>query len=275
MAISMELVKQLKEKTGAGLMDCKKALEESKGDIEKATRILREKGFAMAEKKAEREAKEGLIHIHIDKDRGVILEVNCETDFVARNEEFRQFVKELANLIFQKNITSTNDEVENLRKEAVMKFGENIVVKRWEIFKLTDGNIFDTYQHGDKLGVVVEGKIDASDNEAVSLLHDISLQVAAMGPQVVKVEDLDPSFIEEKKKEYTKEFIELGKPENIAEKAAQGKLSKLYSEICLYEQVFIKDEKGEKKVKDFINDYKKRKSKEFEVVRFYRFQIGG
>ncbi|MCS7299254.1 MAG: translation elongation factor Ts [Spirochaetia bacterium] len=275
MAINMELVKQLKDRTGAGLMDCKKALEESKGDIERAVKILREKGFAAAEKKSERQANEGLIYIHIEEDKGIILEVNCETDFVARNEEFRLFVKNLAKTIFQKNITSTNDEIENSRKEAVMKFGENIVVKRWEIFKLTEGNTFDTYQHGDKLGVVVEGKIDTSDNEAIALLHDISLQVAAMGPQVVKVEDLDPSFVEEKKKEYIKEFVELGKPENIAEKAAQGKLSKLYSEICLYEQTFIKDEKGEKKVKDFINDYKKRKSRDFEIVKFYRFQIGG
>lgn len=133
---------------------------------------------------------------------------------------------------------------------------------------------FDTYQHGEKLGVVVEGKIDKNDNEAVSLLHDISLQVAAMGPQVVKREDLDKDLIEERKKEYIKEFVDLGKPENIAEKAAMGKLEKFFSEVCLYDQPFIKDEKGEKKVIDVINDYKKRTGKEFNVIKFYRFQIG-
>ncbi len=274
MAVSMDLVKQLKEKTGAGLMDCKKALEETGGDIEKAIKILREKGFASAEKKAERETKEGYVYIDIKGNEGIIIEVDCETDFVSRNEEFKNFVRELANVIFSKKILSVNDEVENLRKEAVMKFGENIVVKRWEIFKLSEGNVFDTYQHGEKLGVVVEGKIDKNDNEAVSLLHDISLQVAAMGPQVVKREDLDKDLIEERKKEYIKEFVDLGKPENIAEKAAMGKLEKFFSEVCLYDQPFIKDEKGEKKVIDVINDYKKRTGKEFNVIKFYRFQIG-
>lgn len=274
MAVSMDLVKQLKEKTGAGLMDCKKALEETGGDIEKAIKILREKGFASAEKKAERETKEGYVYIDIKGNEGIIVEVDCETDFVSRNEEFKSFVRELANVIFSKKILSVNDEVENLRKEAVMKFGENIVVKRWEIFKLSEGNVFDTYQHGEKLGVVVEGKIDKNDNEAVSLLHDISLQVAAMGPQVVKREDLDKGLIEERKKEYIKEFVDLGKPENIAEKAAMGKLEKFFSEVCLYDQPFIKDEKGEKKVIDVINDYKKRTGKEFNVIKFYRFQIG-
>lgn len=142
MAVSMDLVKQLKEKTGAGLMDCKKALEETGGDIEKAIKILREKGFASAEKKAERETKEGYVYIDIKGNEGIIIEVDCETDFVSRNEEFKNFVRELANVIFSKKILSVNDEVENLRKEAVMKFGENIVVKRWEIFKLSEGNVF-------------------------------------------------------------------------------------------------------------------------------------
>ncbi|MCX8029738.1 MAG: translation elongation factor Ts [Brevinematales bacterium] len=273
MGISMELVKQLKEKTGAGLMDCKKALEETGGDVEKAVRILREKGFAAAEKKAERETKEGLILIDIKDGSGIMLEVNCETDFVSRNEEFRNFVKNLSQIIYSKKLTSVNDEIENLRKEAVMKFGENVVVKRWEILSLTSGNVFDTYQHGDKLGVVVEGKIDVSDSEASSLLHDISLQVAAMAPQVVRVDDLDKSFVDEKRKEFIKEFVELGKPENIAQKAAEGKLAKLFAEICLYEQPFIKDEKGEKKVKDVISEYKKKSGKDFDIIRFYRFQI--
>lgn len=274
MAVSMDLVKQLKEKTGAGLMDCKKVLEETGGDFERAVKVLREKGFAAAEKKAERETKEGVVYIDIKGDRGIIIEVDCETDFVARNEEFKDFVKSLADLVFSRNITSPNEDVESLRKEAVMKFGENIVVKRWEVFGFNGGNVFDTYQHGEKLGVVVEGKIDKSDPDAVSLLHDISLQVAAMGPQVVKSSDLDPKFVEEKKKEFTQEFVSLGKPENIAEKAAMGKLSKLFSEICLYDQIFIKDEKGEKKVKDIIDEYKKKSGKEFEIIRFYRFQIG-
>lgn len=274
MTISMDLVKQLKEKTGAGLMDCKKALEETNGDVEKAIKILREKGFAAAEKKAERETKEGLVYIDIKGDKGILLEVDCETDFVSRNEEFRNFVKSLADYIFLNGIKEVNDEVESLRKEAVMKFGENIVIRRWEIFSLTSGNVFDSYRHGDKLGVVVEGKIDLGDETAKNLLHDIALQIAAMGPQVVKSSDLDKNFVEEKKNEYVKEFMDLGKPQNIAEKAAQGKLAKLFSELCLYDQPFIKDEKGEKKVSDIIESYKKSSGKEFEVIRFFRFQIG-
>ncbi|MGB9622062.1 MAG: translation elongation factor Ts [Brevinematia bacterium] len=274
MAISMDLVKQVKEKTGAGLMDCKKALEDTNGDVEKAIKILREKGFAAAEKKAEREAKEGIVYIDIKDKEGIILEVDCETDFVSRNEEFRSFVKSLADYIFSNKLKEVDDNIESMRKEAVMRFGENIVVKRWEIFALTSGNIFDSYRHGDKLGVVVEGKIDLTDENAKSLLHDIALQIAAMGPQVVKSSDLDSSFVEEKKKEYVKEFMDLGKPENIAEKAAQGKLSKLFSEVCLYDQPFIKDEKGEKKVSEIIENYKKSSGKNFEIVRFFRFQIG-
>ncbi|MEN2998201.1 MAG: translation elongation factor Ts [Brevinematia bacterium] len=274
MGVSIEVVKQLKERTGAGLMDCKKALEETGGDIERAIKILRERGFSVAEKKAEREAKDGVVHIEVKGEKGIIIEVNCETDFVARNEEFKKFVKDLAEFILSKGLLSQTEETESMRKEAVMRFGENIVVKRWEIFSLTRGNTFDTYQHGEKLGVVVEGDIEKSDQEAVSLLHDITLQVAAMAPQVVKSEELDSSFVEEKKREYTQEFISLGKPENIAEKAALGKLSKLFSEICLYDQPFIKDEKGEKKVKDVIEEYKKRSGKKFEIVKFYRFQIG-
>jgi elongation factor Ts len=270
----METIKALKEKTGAGLMDCKKALEEAGGDVEKAIKILREKGFAAAEKKADREAKEGLVYINISGDKGIIIEVNCETDFVAKNEEFREFVKRVASYILEKGLTSIDEKVEEMRKEAIMKFGENTIVRRWEILKLEKGNIFDTYQHGDKLGVVVEGKIDLSSEESKSLLHDIALQIAAMAPQVVKSEDLDKDFVESKKKEFIQEMINLGKPENIAEKAAMGKLQKLFSELCLYDQPFIKDEKGEKTVKDIINEYKKKTGKEFEVVRFIRFQIG-
>ncbi len=269
----MALVKELKEKTGAGLMDCKKVLEETNGDMEKAIKILKERGFEAAEKKATREAKEGVVFVDVKEDKGIIIEVNCETDFVAKNEEFKSFVRNLANLIFSKNLGSSNDEVETLRKEAVMKFGENIVVKRWEIFSLTKGNAFDTYLHGEKLGVVVEGYIDKSDKEAVSLLHDVTLQVAAMAPQVISSDDLDKNFVEEKKKEYIQELISLGKPENIAEKAAIGKLNKLFSELCLYDQPFIKDEKGEKKVKDIIDEYKKKTGKNFEIVKFYRFHI--
>jgi len=270
----MDTIKSLKDKTGAGLMDCKKALEEANGDVEKAIKILKEKGFANAEKKAERETKEGLVFINVSGDKGIILEVDCETDFVSRNEEFRAFVKDLGSYILNNEVTSVDDKVENMRKEAIVRFGENIVVKRLEIFKLGKGNVFDFYQHGDKLGVVVEGKIDTSSDEAKSLLHDIALQIAAMSPQVVKSDDLDKDFVESKKKEFTKEMVDLGKPENIAEKAAMGKLQKLFSELCLYDQVFIKDDKGEKKVKDIISDYKKKVGKDFEVIRFIRFQIG-
>ncbi len=274
MAVDMELIKQLKEKTGAGLMDCKKALEETNGDLDKAVSILREKGFKTAEKKAEREAKEGVIYVDVRENEGIILEVNCETDFVARNEEFRSFVKKVGDYISSKKIQNVDENLESLRKEAVMKFGENILIKRWNLIHLTDGNVFDVYQHGDKIGVVVEGKIDQNDQNAKALLHDISLQVAAMSPSVVKQEDLDPSFVEEKKKEFTQEFVSLGKPQNIAEKAAMGKLAKIFSEMCLYDQIFVKDEKGEKRVYDVINEYKKSFGKDFEVIRFYRFQLG-
>lgn len=273
MGANMELVKHLKERTGAGLMDCKKALEEADNDVERAIRILKERGFALADKKAERETREGVVHIIIKGDKGIIIEVDCETDFVARNEEFKSFVQNLAEFILSNNLTSPNSDVENLRKEAVMKFGENIVIRGWEIFGFTLGNTFDFYKHGEKLGVVVEGRIDKSDEEALALLHDISLQVAAMDPKVVKREDLDPKVVEEKKREYKQEFIDLGKPETIAEKAAMGKLSKFFSEVCLYDQPFIRDEEGERKVSDVINDYRKKSGKEFEIVKFYRYQV--
>jgi len=243
-------VKELREKTGAGMMDCKKALTEVDGDMEKAIDWLREKGIAKAEKKASRIAAEGLATVKVDGNKAVILEVNCETDFVASNENFTGFIDELAEVLL-KNNPNDMDEANALDlggetvSERVIsltaKIGEKLSFRRFEVVEKKDDEIFGSYLHlGGKIAslVVLNGGND-------EVAKDVAMQDAAMSPVGVTREDI-PEEMVEREKEVIKEQIKndeknAKKPEDVIEKMAVGKLNKFYKEVCLVEQEFIKD----------------------------------
>jgi len=284
--ISAELVKQLREMTGAGMLECKKALEEAQGDIEKAKEILRIKGLAKAEKKAGRETKEGIVQTYVSEDRkvGVILELNCETDFVARNEQFVELslnlakhiasLKENANksggfedIAQQPYYPDSTQKVEDVVKSAIARLGENIKLSRWARFD-AEGYVH-AYVHGiGRVGVLMEYKADKISDDVLRLAQDIILQIAAMKPEYVSVEAIPSEVLEREKRILAEQTRQEGKPEHLIDKIVEGKLRKFYQEKVLLEQPFIKDEK--KSVKQYISE----SGLNFEVVRFVRFEVG-
>jgi len=284
--ISAELVKQLREMTGAGMLECKKALEEAQGDIEKAKEILRIKGLAKAEKKAGRETKEGIVQTYVSEDRkvGVILELNCETDFVAKNEQFVELslhlakhiasLKENANksgsfedIAQQPYYADSTQKVEDVVKSAIARIGENIKLSRWARFD-AEGYVH-AYVHGiGRVGVLMEYKTDRISDDVLRLAQDIILQIAAMKPEFVSVEAIPSEVLEREKRILAEQTRQEGKPEHLMDKIVEGKLRKFYQEKVLLEQPFIKDEK--KSVKQYISE----SGLNFEVVRFVRFEVG-
>lgn len=284
--ISAELIKQLREMTGAGMLECKKALEEAQGDIEKAKEILRIRGLAKAEKKAGRETKEGIVQTYVSEDRkvGVILELNCETDFVARNEQFVELslnlakhiasLKENANkfggfedIAQQPYYADSTQKVEDIVKSAIARIGENIRLSRWARFD-AEGYVH-TYVHGiGRVGVLMEYKADRISDDVLRLAQDIILQIAAMKPEFVSIEAIPSEVLEREKRILAEQTRQEGKPEHIIDKIVEGKLRKFYQEKVLLEQPFIKDEK--KSVKQYISE----SGLNFEVVRFVRFEVG-
>jgi elongation factor Ts len=284
--ISAELVKQLREMTGAGMLECKKALEEAQGDIEKAKEILRIRGLAKAEKKAGRETKEGIVQTYVSEDRkgGVILELNCETDFVAKNEQFVELSLNLAKHIAslkentnksgsfediaqQPYYADSNQKVEDLVKSAIARIGENIKLSRWARFD-AEGYVH-AYVHGiGRVGVLMEYKADRISDDVLRLAQDIVLQIAAMKPEFVSVEAFPSEVLEREKKILAEQTRQEGKPEHMIDRIVEGKLKRFYQEKVLLEQPFIKDEK--KSVKQYISE----SGLNFEVVRFVRFEVG-
>ena len=284
MAISAQVVKELREKTGAGFMDCKKALEKTNGDFEEAIKYLKEKGLADAQKRSGREAKEGLIAIKTSKDQNEILmvEINCETDFVSRTEKFKSFVEEVASTILEKGIASIDEidsEIDTKVKEAAGSFGENVVIKRIVRFKKSDPDksYFQSYIHLDgKVGVIVEIFVDPSelkDNETfLDFAKNVSLQIASMNPVSVSRNDIPEDILKEQKEIFAKQAKESGKPDKIIDKIVEGRLNKFFAENCLLEQKYVKDSNIT------INEYKERVEKDLnckiEIKRFARFKLG-
>jgi len=284
--ISAELVKQLREMTGAGMLECKKALEEAQGDIEKAKEILRIRGLAKAEKKAGRETKEGIVQTYVSEDRkvGVILELNCETDFVAKNEQFVELslnlakhiasLKENANksgsfedIAQQPYYADSIQKVEDLVKSAIARIGENIKLSRWARFD-AEGYVH-AYVHGiGRVGVLMEYKADRISDDVLRLAQDIVLQIAAMKPEFVSVEAIPSEVLEREKRILAEQTRQEGKPEHMIDRIVEGKLGRFYQEKVLLEQPFIKDEK--KSVKQYISEG----GLNFGVVRFVRFEVG-
>ncbi len=264
-------VKDLREKTGAGMLDCKKALEATEGDMEKAIDWLREKGIAKAAKKESRIAAEGLCQIKVDGNKAVMLEVNSETDFVAKNEEFTNFVDYLADEILKNdvetvedvlNIKDGNETINDKLVALVAKIGEKISFRRFNVITKNDDECFGTYKHlGGKIGVVVVVK---GTDEAVA--KDVAMQAAAMNPVGLRKEDVPAAMVEKESHIIKEQVMAEGKPEAIAEKMVIGRLNKFYKEICLEEQAFIKD--SSLTVLDYV------KNNNSEIISMVRFAVG-
>ena len=272
MNITASMVKDLRTQTGAGMMDCKKALVEAEGDIAKAVDILREKGLSQAAKKASRVAAEGAVGSAVSEDgkTGTILEVNCETDFVGTNEDFRNLAASIADQILAVNpadvealLDSEIDgkKVRDLVTEAVAKIGENISVRRFVRYESAEGKVYSYIHGGGKIGVLVE-MIGADDE----LGKDIAMQVAAANPSYLDRTQVSRAEIDHEKEVLAVEARNEGKPENIIEKMVIGRINKYYKEVCLVDQEFIKD--GDLTISKLL------KSKNASVVRFARDQLG-
>lgn len=273
MAISAKLVKELREKTGAGMMDCKKALTETDGDIDKAIDYLREKGIAKAAKKADRIAAEGLVHVETKGNDAVIVEINSETDFVARNEGFQELVKEIANQVLDTKAETVEalmettlpngKSVDERIKEAISTIGEKLSVRRFAIRTKTDNDAFGAYLHmGGRIGVltVVEG---STDEEAA---RDVAMHIAAINPKYVSSEQVSEEEINHEREVLKQQALNEGKPENIVEKMVEGRLRKYLQEICAVDQDFVKN--PDVTVEAFL------KTKGGKLVDFVRYEVG-
>ena len=287
-AITSAMVKELRERTAAGMMDCKKALMATDGDMEKAIEWLREKGLAQAAKKASRIAAEGVVAQYVAPCgcTGVIVEVNCETDFVAKTDNFKNFANNVAKHIAKANPASVEEMLEqkfvddetktisDLISDATVAIGEKISVRRFARYK-TEGAV-STYIHmGGKVGVLVEVACDEAhkDNEAVKeFAHDLALQIAAAKPEAVRREEVDSSKLEKEKEILRAQALNEGKPEKIVDKMVEGRIEKYYKEVCLIDQAFVKD--GDKNIKAYMADVAKATGAELDIVRFTRFERG-
>jgi elongation factor Ts len=272
--IDAQLVKTLREKTNAGLMDCKKALAESGGDLEAAVDILRKKGTAMADTKGGREAKEGVITqaILAGAKVGVLAEINCETDFVAKNESFRAFCEEIAKKVAQNPAA----DLEADRVAAVQKLGENIRIRRHERIEVNGNGLVAAYIHtGGKVGVLVEVGAEksetASAEEFKQLVRDITLQIAAANPVCVSREQV-PSAMAEREREVCRGQVPSGKPANIVEKIVDGKMEKFYSQSCLVDQAFIKN--PDQTISQLLAEKSKALGENLSIRRFILYMVG-
>lgn len=270
--ITAQLVKELREKTGAGMMDCKKALQETDGNIEEAIQYLREKGIASAGKKADRIATEGLIEIAVDGNDAAIVEINAETDFVARNEQFQSLVKKIAEHIVKTkpaNLEELNaseldgQSVEEVMKSAIATIGENMNIRRFEVLTKPENGAFGEYIHmGGTIGVL--SVIEGSTDEAIA--KDVSMHAAALNPQYAKQDEVPQEELDKEREVLRNQALEEGKPENIVDKMVEGRMRKFLEEIVIGSQPFVKD--SDKTVDQFL------KENNAELVTFVRFGLG-
>ncbi|MBG9450321.1 elongation factor Ts [Cytobacillus firmus] len=273
MAITAQMVKELREKTGAGMMDCKKALQETEGDMEKAIDFLREKGIAKAAKKGDRIAAEGLTSVKVDGNEAVILEVNSETDFVAKNEGFQTLVKEIAEHLLSKKPASVEEAagqtmangatLESHINSAIAKIGEKLSLRRFEIKTKTDSDAFGAYLHmGGRIGVltVLEG---TTDEDAAK---DVAMHIAALNPKYVSRDEVSQDEVERERQVLTQQALNEGKPENIVAKMVEGRLGKYFEDVCVNDQAFVKN--PDQKVGKFVE------SKGGKIREFVRYEVG-
>ena len=284
MAFTAKDVQNLREKTGCGMMDCKKALTEAGGDMDRAIELLREKGLAAQAKKASRIAAEGVVYTYVDEAKkvGVVIEVNAETDFVAKNDSFLAFVASCAKVVADQNpadvealMACKNDEgvtVEEALREKILTIGENMKIRRFERYE----GEFVTYVHGGgRIGVMVKFEADeavAANEGFKAMAKDVAMQIAAANPSYLNKEAVPADEIAKEKEILTQQAINEGKPANIAEKMVMGRINKYYKEVCLLEQPFIKD--GDITVGKYIENSAKEMGGAAKAVCFVRFEKG-
>jgi elongation factor Ts len=283
MAITAAQVNELRQKTGAGMMDCKKALTEANGDFEKAIEILRKKGASVASKRADKSANEGIVVAKVSDDhkKAALIEVNCETDFVAKSDDFIKLANEIVDVTFNSELSSAQKLLESNKSlsdkvvDVMGKVGEKIEISRVLTEKADNGLIVDYIHMGSKLGVLVKfDNVSGSSDELVEIGKNIAMQVAAMNPICVYREEVPTETIEKEIDIYKELARKEGKPENILEKIATGKLNKFYSENCLFEQAYIKDSTSSKTVGNLIEDYNKKNGSQAKISSFKRFHLG-
>ena len=286
--ISAKMVKELREMTGAGMMDCKKALTQCDGDMDKAVDFLREKGLAAAAKKSSRVAAEGIVveAMSDDAKTGVLVEINCETDFVAKNEDFKGFAAEVAKQALASEaadvdaflneawLADTTKTVKDIVTDRVAVIGENINVRRFEKLNAEDGCVSCYIHGGGSLGVMVYGKTDVVNDDIKACLRNIAMQVAAMDPKYVCRDEVDPAYLEHEKEILMAQAKEENpnKPENIIEKMITGRLNKQMKEICLLDQAYVQD--SDINVAQYVANVGKANNAELSVVKFVRFKTG-
>ncbi len=288
--ISASDVMKLREQTGAGMMDCKKALTEARGDVEKAIDILRQKGLKKSAEKATRVANQGIVLAAVDDARttGVLIEINCETDFVAKNADFiaysqnilkevlTQQPKDLDAFLAAKVSFMPGKTVADTVTEMTAKIGERIVMKRFAVVRAQQGLVTEYIHPGNKLAVLVELGIDKIDAAKMSDYHvfarDIAMQVAAMNPQVVSRDQVAPDVLARETEIFKEQARQEGKPEKILDNIVKGRVEKYYQEICLLEQAYVKD--ASKTIKDFVQEFGKKVGQTVTIQRFERFRLG-
>lgn len=280
MAITAAQVNELRQKTGAGMMDCKKALTEADGNMEKAIELLRKKGAAVAAKRAEKSANEGLVLTKVTDNRktGVIVEVNCETDFVAKSPDFINFANSVLDTVADNKPADVEDllkkypAVQEKLSDIMGKVGEKIEISRFAIDKNENGVDIDYVHLGSKLGVLVKfDNISNPNEELITMGKDIAMQVAAMKPVCVYREEVPKDIIEKEIDIYKELARKEGKPEQILQKIAEGKLNKYYQENCLFEQAFIKD--NSKSVGELLKEYNNKNGTQAKIGLFHRFHL--
>jgi elongation factor Ts len=283
MAISAQDVKSLRDRTGAGMADCKKALEEAGGDMDGAIEILRKKGAATAAKRADKAANEGVVSTATsgDRSRAAMVEVNCETDFVARNEEFAGFTRKLAQFVLDNEPANMDalmageiegKSVQTWLNELLGKFSERIEIKRFGVIKTDGGFVADYVHNGDKLGVLVELTGSGDPEKTGAIARDIAMQVAAMNPSYVKRDEIPQTVLDKEREIYLEQVVNEGKKPEFAEKIITGRLEKFFADACLLEQTFVKD--SSKLIRDVLADFSKEAGGDVTVARFVRYNLG-
>lgn len=284
--ITAQSVKELREKTGAGMMDCKKALTETNGDMDKAIELLREKGLAAAAKKAGRVAAEGIVETFITEDHknAGIVELNCETDFVAANEEFKTLASNVAKMaastnsstieefLEEKYIADNSISIKDAVTALIAKLGENMNLRRFEKFAIDNG-VIQSYIHGNgRIGVLVELACNSESPVLLEVAKDLCMQVAAANPLFIGREDVDHESLDKEREIYRVQALNEGKPEKIVDKMVEGRIQKYYKEVCLVDQLWVKN--PDMSITKYLQEKSKEVGSPIKVTRFARFEKG-
>ena len=291
MAITAAMVKELREMTGAGMMDCKKALTETNGDMDAAVEFLRKNGQAKAEKKAGRIAAEGLCKVVVKDDKvAAVVEVNSETDFVAKNEEFQNFVAAVADQALASNSADidaflaeswnadSSKTVKDALVEKVAVIGENLTIRRFAKVEATNGCVVSYTHGGGRIGVIVEAETNVVNDAVKEALTNVAMQIAALTPKYVSQDEISADYVEHEKEILKAQIMndpkESQKPEKVIEGMIQGRIKKELKEICLVDQVYVKAEDGKQSVGQYIEQVAKENNADLKVVKFVRFETG-